>query len=87
MENFKINDIYNTEFILKERNINREAFYSILQILKISDRDEEYRFLQFILTQNKDDLHDIAETFRKVKIQDKKTPRRRRYVSRKSRKD
>lgn len=87
MENFKINDIYNTEFILKERNINREAFYSILQILKISDRDEEYRFLQFILTQNKDDLHDIAETFRKVKIQDKKPPRRRRYVSRKSRKD
>ncbi len=75
-----MNEIYNTEQLIQKNKINREAFYNILELLKITDRKEEYEILKFVIKSSYDDLSSLANEVSKVKTEDRKPPRKRKKV-------
>ena len=68
MPNITEDDIYKIEIILDKSRINKDAFYTILKKLNITDRKEEYKLLNYIINLDKSELAQVAEAINNLKV-------------------
>ena len=60
-------DLYHIEIILSRSKIDQDAFFSIMRLLKITDRKEEFKFLNYIINLNPSQLEKLAEDIARLK--------------------